>query len=146
MKLLLLSKCCFLWLQVLWVSGCTSIPKTYDEAKQISVSQQPILEHWVEREEMSFNVFDIKFAGCLENVPREQLSSHQIILGINQGGEVLQVHLENNTKVGNCLARAMKTQKFPEPPVTPAYLILNLDFTVPEERTDDEPVVKDVIN
>ncbi len=146
MKLLVLSKCCFLWLLVMWVSGCTSIPKTYDEAKQISISQKSILEDWVKREEMSFNVFGIKHSGCLENVSREQLSSHQIILGIKQGGEVFQVYMENNSKVGNCLARSMKTQKFPEPPVTPAYLILNLVFTVPEERIVDEPFVKDVIN
>lgn len=146
MKLLLLNKYCFLWLLVLWVSGCTSIPKTYNEAKQVSISQKPILEDWIEREEMSFNVFDNKFTGCLENVPRGQLSSYQIMLGINHGGEVFQVFLEDSSKVGNCLARSMKTQKFPESPVTPAYLILNLDFTVPEEKTDDEPVVKNVIN
>ena len=127
------------------MSGCVSLPRTFNEAMLIAKNQKSVLLHWVDSDPFEINVFDIQFAACLDKLAEFNITSQKLVLGLNKNGNVYQAFLETETEEGRCLVNALNHQQFPNPPIFPAYLLMEIDFKIPDKEIETEPFIKDVL-
>lgn len=139
--------CKFLWAALaILITACTSMPNSYEQAKQFSDDQKLVMINWLKNNPVKPHVFNIDFSSCINKVPKNNLNTIEVVAKLNKDGDVAEVFTQSKTQIERCVSSSILKQKFPKPPFSPAFILIVFDFTLPEPKVSSEPFIKDVLN
>jgi len=124
---------------MLFTATCWAVdlPDSYDKAAALGDAQEkaPATKAYFSKVLMPY------FAGnyasvlksCFSSVKRPDASAFSFVAAISSDGHVIRIYNNRETNIFACLRESLKDEVFPNPPVSPYYLHVDMSFN------DDPP-------
>lgn len=129
------------------MAGCSSMPKSYQQAKNQADNQDPLIQAWVLAELAEFSALAIELSACFGI--RHQLTAPDILLKVDLNGDVQQVLFSNSTSANDCIIDILQERTLPEPPTAPAWVPFQFNIKSPSSNTNNESqehsYIKDIL-
>jgi hypothetical protein len=107
------------------------LASTFEQASALAAAQRkdPAAEAYQKNDGMRY--FQQKyvpvFQSCLATTQHRDMTAFVFIAAIAKDGRVLQVYADKETNIFACARKTLEQDKFPEPPVAPFYLRIEIN-------------------
>lgn len=108
------------------------LPDSMEEAITIATEQQSSKATADYFSRMLLPYFAKKYKGvfrkCVSEIPKPDSRPFAFVVAIGEDGKVLRTYKDIQTNIFSCMHRELITEHFPEPPIAPYYLYIDMTF------------------
>jgi hypothetical protein len=69
------------------------------------------------------------FQSCLKSTDHPDMSTFSFVAAIGSDGHVLRLYVDQETNIYRCVQKTLERDKFPQPPVSPYYMHMTMNFS-----------------